>query len=947
MTKKIIFQSTFAVAGIMCHQGCGNTIHSLLNDLEPFKQKKLLPQDAQLIIDAEPQTLGIHRLIITIESENFDFILPAGKIYAQFKENLEASEIFKVLDDSFNNHSESTKKTNWYNILANLISILTIISLAFIFPPSVPLTMGLTTISLLTTLFTARHYLIDFAYNLRQQNLANMTTTISLGWFLSSAHLFYHSWIMPLANSFSMIFMNFIMPITLIMIINSMDEIKRVVLHNSRKMHLQGIKTLFPLMAKKYSSYQLSDLEIKIMEDFFHQADQGSNELPILIHSLLNHENLSQHKKNVLKKGMIISVKAGECFPVDCKLIQGNTLIDASLLTGEPQQRKKFGNFIPAGAVNLGHTVLVYALADSYNSTVNQLLFRSNRAQNHIKTEKSSHFTYFYMTLIILGMAASFLIPISLGLLTIPLLLQNLTGILLAICPCTIAIAHQLPSLLSLYQRSRQGIFLRRETLHQSQTEIHTVVFDKTGTLTTGNSQVESCEGINPSLWQRIYLLEKHYGENHPLAKAICHYYEEKISHPSLFQDLKEVTFDAKNRGLSAFVQGKKIALGNLNYFSDCAIMIPPELSSAANNKLAQGYTPVYVAEDNIYQGVIYIRHEIRKEILVALTRLKDEGKTLIVLTGDTSLSAHGFNQQHGNLFNSENIHAQKTPADKENFLINLMDTPGINPQGVWFIGDGLNDAPCARITTERGGISCTITPDDKASYFTDISLNGSLDYLFAQNKLNQFLHKNIKQNQGLLIYSAIIFLIFIITFSSVGIAVSPLISMSIMTTTTLYILLNSYRLKLFVDKVLEKKTSWTEQWLASDLSLILLMSANTLFAGALLISTVAAGSLTFPTLIFSGGSLALIATSCVFVAASLIIFLFLLSGAYLLTKYCVKSISKDSVEKDDYSDIVTVENPYPNQNLGPRFATLTFKFLPPNVKKDLPSQNNISSSLP
>lgn len=883
MTKKILFQDSFLVSGIMCFQGCGAIIQNGFNNcLGECKEKGLVPENAQLIMDAEPQALGIHRLFITITTDEQEFNPHETfkeQVSSMFKESVESLG-FEVMNN-FEEEKNERHSVNWVNIVTNLLAIAAISTLGLILSPSILLTFGLTALSFLTTAFTARHYLLNFFRNPRDKNVLNMNTTVTLGWFLSLAHTLYHAISMPLVSGFSMMFMCFIMPVVLIAIINGMDEIKRKILNQSKKMHLHGIKMLFPQMAEEYPCYQLTAAEQSFLSqpiDVILGCDTDFDVFFSCIEEMVIGNKLVMERKSSLKEGMLIKINRGECFPVDCILINGQTIVDSSLLTGEAQQIKRRLDFIPAGAINLSEPVVVYASKDPYQSTVNQLLFRSNRAKENIIAKPNHTFTYLYTALVVLGIAAAIIAPWALGILTFSLSLQNITGILFAVCPCTMAIAHQLPNLLNLYQRSNQGITIRDENICRQHAEIHTVVFDKTGTLTTGNSQVESSEGISASLWERIYLLEKHHGADHPLAKAITRYYESKATQRSIIQDIDKVTNDRNSRGLSARVQGRQLHIGSADYLRQFNIHVP-ELDS---HKTEQGFTPVYVAEDKKYKGAIYIKHEIRKDVLTALTRLKNAGTKIIMLTGDSESSALGFNQQNGSIFAIEDIHAEQTPQNKETFLSTLMNTNNADPKGVWFIGDGLNDAPCAKTVSEKGGLSCAMTSDDKTSFFTDISLNGSLDYLFAHNKLNQFLKKNILQNQGLLMYSALAFTAFIVSFAIAGIAVSPIIPLMIMASTTLMVLFNSYRVQLTIDCALDKKTSWLKQLLASDASLGLLAGASLQFMCGLLISTIATGGLAFPAIVFTAGAALAVSSVCLLISATLCALFIVLASTYV-----------------------------------------------------------------
>ena len=960
MTKKVILQKKILIEKIMCG-GCGSSVNHILTTLfEEFRDKGHLPKDAELCKYPQPDELGIHSLKIKIKSEE---ALLQEHVETAFFEELTTrltDANLRIITDLHDTQSEVSGKANWVNILINLLAMGVMIALWFAFPPSLPLTIALTSITFLTTAFTAREYLLNFFRNLRDKNLANMTTTISFGWFLSLAHTLYHSIHMPHVGSFSMAFMSFIMPVMLITIINGMDEIKRVVLNKSKKMQLKGMQTLFPQMENEYDCYALSPSEQSELAHLI-QSAVGTEQFLEATHGLFTSEKLTQENTDELKEGMCIVVKHGECFPVDCILINGNTMVDASILSGESQLEKTVLSSIPAGAINLGRTVTVYAQNEAYDSTINRILFRANRAQNkvtrlHLISElptspakyinsylliKKEHtqklyyvkpdgeyekvkiidfhlfekkinaikkkdeiklhldeeqikeiitsnrepapatkptFTYLYTGLIFAGIIASIAAPLALGILTLPLLLQNVMGILFAVCPCTIAIAHQLPHLVSVFHRGNRGIHLRDEELYTHSHNIHTVVFDKTGTLTTGQSTIAHFEGITNSLWERIYLLEKTHGGAHPIAKAITHYWKNKPA--PLFAEVKDEILDTKNRGLSANVQGIRIHLGNAEFFKQANIPLP-------EMEIPPGLSPLFVAENNAYQGVIFIRHEPRKNIEKTLKRLKEQPVNIIMLTGDSESSAKGFNHQIGSVFDEEkNIHAANTPQDKENFLLKLMNETE-NPEGIWFVGDGLNDAPCARIVSERGGVSCAISPDDKAAFFTDISLNGSFDYLFQHNKLNRFLKKNVLQNQGLLAYSSVAFLAFIISFSIAGIAVSPLIPLVIMLSTTFFILFNSYRVQLSIDSALDENASWPTRFLASDGSIGLLVSASSLLICAVLIATITTGGLALP-IVFTAGAALAVSSACAVGGATLFGLFGLLIASHLVVNHCM-----------------------------------------------------------
>lgn len=875
--KKVLFHDSYLLSGIMCFDGCGKSIQSSLHDcIKACIKEKLLPADAQLTVDAEPQGLGMHNYIITIQSKTLDFKL-SPDFTQQLSNKIKEHIYFELVTEE---QAPPSTTTHWHNLLINLLAIGIISCLATFMSPSLFLTLGLTSFSFITTAFTARRYLLDFFRRLfNNESLFNMNTTVSLGWFLSLAHSVFHAVTMPVFSSASMVFMNWIMPVVLIACINGMDEIKRLLVEKAQKHHLKNLHTLFPQMASHYQCYELSAEHQRMLahqvtcclidqapiKDKAQHAQAVYAKRFTAISQLLPQQAVVKENKNTLKAGMLIQIEPNQCFPVDGIIIEGNTLVDSSLINGEPLQNKRLGQPVPAGAVNLGKKVTLYALKSSYNSTVNTLLLRANRAKTiQTTTEKRTVFWSLYTGLILLSLISALATPALLGIATLPLLLQNVIGILFAICPCTIALAHQLPFLLNHYHLDSKGIHLRDENLQQKEYPIHTYVFDKTGTLTTNTSVVASSTIPKTSnLWQRIYLLEKAYGKEHPIAKALMNYCKPKKNTNILFEAVQQPEPDPQNRGLSAWVLGKKLHIGNASYLKDAGITIPETTQ-------IDGLTCVHVAENGQYQGLIYVQHQLRQGIREALQQLKKENKKLIMLTGDHFNAALALNKELGFVFDEQDIHAEQKPQDKEAVLEHLMNSHP-NPEGFCFVGDGLNDAPCCRIVSEKGGLSCSMEADDKSTFFTDISLNGSLQYLFHHNALNQKLEQSLFQNQGIMIYSILSSLLFTLSFSITGLAIPPLIPMTIMLATTLTVLFNAYRTPLSIDHLLDKKSTWPIRFFASNHSIHFVLAATLLLTASLITATFISGTLTLPVGAFHLGPLMAISSLCTLSAIGLL----------------------------------------------------------------------------
>lgn len=985
MPKKVIYEREFFTRDVMCLEDCGMTVDNTLHrNLPNFISSNLLPDDAEMMTDIVPYIVpeddeeggaqevgthfsGINKILITVISEKSAHLEKEQAFSDALKnvvdrvghELLSEEEFQQELLREKNTHVQSrlTYSGNWKNIVINVLVLAILIGLSIALPSSLPLTVSLMTLSFLTTAYTSRHYLAHFWRGIRTKQWFSMSTGVSGGWVLSLTHALYHVITMPSMVSFSMTFMNVGMPVMLITFVNILDEIQHYIARATSRMKLQGLHSLYDLR-KPYLCYEGPE------------------------NNLMNIPGDAWvfRRKSHLKKGMLICIKPGECVPVNGKIVQGESLVDTSIRDGETQHFLYVGDDIPGGAINLGQDLVIQAESTAYRSAMNSVILKANRPQMPASTSATQStiepkFTYLYGALIFGGIVVSILVPALMGFLSLPLALQIVTGILFAVCPCTIVIAHRLPRLwLQYYLGNTKGIGLRDEQFLHRTNPIHTVVFDKTGTLTAGSSEMlPPIDKFSAGLWERIYLAEREYGAGHPLARAICQYIEPRLSSLPLIREI-DVKPDMRHRGLAGCVQGVHIQIGRYDYLAESGVNgLPPKdrLPSHVQAQIDAGYTPIYVAESGKYKGAIFVKHAVDAKILAALKKFKNNAINpvkLVLMTGDTDEAAKRFAQQCGGVFDV--IHAGKEPNDKETIIKELMKTgydfvpmssllnqnknkaefgkvyisdegnyvvrdhhghihtgqleasidlnrlgdiflakhfdgslkikksilqnigiSPLDPSGIWFVGDGLNDAPCARMVSEEGGISCAMHDKDKAAFFTDISLNGSLKYLFEWRWLNSLWKHNIRQNQGLLVYGALILPVLLICLPIAGAGMVPLIPLLIMLSTTFLILFNTYRMQVAVDVALDDSASWVKRSFASKASLALLVSGSALLVASLLVMTFASGHLMLPALVFSAGtatavSSGLLLTAIVFLSGFTSLALaHLLAGRFLPTK--------------------------------------------------------------
>jgi Cu+-exporting ATPase len=878
--KRVIFTTQVRVGKVMCG-GCEATVGGATQQFfEDQKSILGLPKSAEVargpaISSVIRQAHNIEINITVDQTEMFEIPVDQALQLQQGFQAAVASDIAheppSTTEEELALQANRLGFVNWPNILVNLLALGVILLLHFLCPPSVFLTIVCTMISFLSTGFSARYYLLDFFRNRRFSNMSGM---VSSGWFLALVHTLYHAIKMPLASDMSMIFMSFLMPILLILTINCMDELKRWVEGKIDEMKCSGRQSLFPQMNEQYELIDCEALsELK-----------GEEWAPLLDLDFSKLKNRGLLAKSALSKKMVIVIPPNKSVPVDCIVLKGEGLVDESHVTGEHTKQVKPGIALEASAINLtGDDLIVWTKTDVYGSRINNILVQAHVPQERAVSsiERSSiRFSSVYSGLIIAGLLAALCIPLSLGALTFSLALKNMTSILFTVCPCTIALAEKLSGTLLWYQLSRYGVVLRQESLLYRRDEMHTVIFDKTGTLTTGRSKVSQKVGIKSDLWRCIYLLEKKFGRGHPIAHAIEQDYERK---KGVYVSQFPITLhNLDSRGLYGTVEGHDIHIGNSAFLKKAGIDLP-----AVDQDLAD--TVVYVAQKGIYQGYIRIEHEQRAGVRKALEELK-KTKKIIMLTGDRQEAATAFNRGVLNgVFNEvygSRPEKDMTPSAKKAFIEQLAE-----PQGVWFVGDGINDSECSRYLTSKGGVSCAMHLEDKSSFFSDLSLNGSLDYLLLHHQLAEFMRKNLLQNKMLLCYGALAFLSFILSFAALSMSLPSILPLLIMVSTTGMVLCNSYRMVCVVDQGLGQGST-LGAFLASDVSIALLVGGNALFLSAILMASVHATKFAFPSLVLGAGFGA--ASVCLLSGGILLGVMALLFIGYALTNTLKPKVSLD-----------------------------------------------------
>ncbi|MBD2516815.1 cadmium-translocating P-type ATPase [Nostoc sp. FACHB-973] len=392
-------------------------------------------------------------------------------------------------------------------------------------------------------------------------------------------------------------------------------------------------------------------------------------------------QGLKKVSPDTVNIGDIIIVKPGEKIPLDGEIIEGNSQVDTSALTGESVPRTvKPGETVLAGTINKIGVLSIKVTKLFDESSIAKILdLVQNAKSKKAETEKFiTKFARYYTPIVVFTSLAVALLP--------PLFISGATSsewiyralVLLVIsCPCGLVISIPLGYFGGVGGAAKRGILVKGSTFLDTLNIVKTVVFDKTGTLTKGVFKVSEILAYNDFVEKELLELaakvESH--SNHPIAQSIRNAYGDKID-ASDVRDYEEIA----GYGIRAKVENKVVIAGSDRLLHKEHIY--------HDTCLVEG-TVIHLAVDNIYAGYIVIADEVKEDARQAIQTLKKMGMRTVMLTGDNQAIASRIAQQLG----IDIYEAELLPEEKVNAIEKLLSTTDKHSK-VAFIGDGINDAP-------------------------------------------------------------------------------------------------------------------------------------------------------------------------------------------------------------------------------------------------------------
>lgn len=433
--------------------------------------------------------------------------------------------------------------------------------------------------------------------------------------------------------------------------------------------------------------------------------------------------------------GDTILVKPGEKLPVDGDIIEGNTSIDESMLTGESiPVEKTIGSSVIGASINKTGFIKYKATKVGKDTTLAQIVKLVEDAQGSkapIAKLADVISAYFVPAVIILAIVASigWLIAGETSVFSLTIFI----AVLVIACPCALGLATPTAIMVGTGKGAENGVLIKGGEALETTHEIKTIVFDKTGTITEGRPVVTDIitNGISED---EILVLaaSSEKGSEHPLGEAIVRGAEDKGLE---FKEIEE--FQAiPGHGIEVKIENKNILLGNQKLMKEKNIEIDVLLT--ASDKLAsEGKTPMYVAIDGTLRGIVAVADTVKVSSKSAIEALHNMGIKVAMITGDNKKTADAIASQVG----IDIVLAEVLPEDKANEVKKLQgeDTK------VAMVGDGINDAPA--LAQADVGIAIGSGTDVAIESADIVLMKSDLMDVITAIKLSKATIKNIKQN--------------------------------------------------------------------------------------------------------------------------------------------------------------------------------------------------------
>jgi Cu+-exporting ATPase len=412
----------------------------------------------------------------------------------------------------------------------------------------------------------------------------------------------------------------------------------------------------------------------------------------------------------------LMVIRPGEIIPADAIVVEGNSSLDVSMLTGESVPTDVApGSEIVGTTVNLTGRLLARATHVGSETTFAQItrLVRDAQSTKAPVQKLADRVSSIFVPAVIGLSIATFVAWFFFGDSTTYAFTAAVSVLIIA-CPCALGLATPTALMVGSGRAAQMGIVIKGVDVLQSTRRIDTVVFDKTGTLTTGVMQlVDVCVARGTSRDEVLkFAGALEHASEHPVARAIANAARKELG---VLSDVSDFV-SSPGMGTSGVVESRKVMVGRESLFSDSQIIIPGDLRDALAQARSAGNTAVLVVIDGLVKGVCVVADQPKPTSAQAISELKKLGLRSVLLTGDNDATATAIALQVGIENDEQHVIAGVLPGEKVQVVADLQN----RGYAVAMVGDGVNDA--AALAQADVGIAMG-TGTDVAMHASDLTI--------------------------------------------------------------------------------------------------------------------------------------------------------------------------------------------------------------------------------
>ncbi|WP_064684664.1 heavy metal translocating P-type ATPase [Rhizobium bangladeshense] len=490
-----------------------------------------------------------------------------------------------------------------------------------------------------------------------------------------------------------------------------------------------------------------------------------------------------------IQAGDRLRVRPGERIPVDGSVLEGQSTVDESMITGEPLPLEKAkGDAVTGGTINKNGSLVMAAEkvgADMVLSRIIDMVAAAQRSRAPIQGAVDRVSAVFVPAVVVVAILA-FIVWAAIG--PEPSLANALlaaVAVLIIACPCALGLATPMSIMIATGRGAQEGVLIKDAEALERFSKVDMLIVDKTGTLTEGKpvlTDIVAFGGIEENrLMSLAASLER--GSEHPLAEAIVSGAEERDA------TFVEVTgFEAKTgKGVMGLAGGMTVALGNAAMLADLGVD-PAALSEKAEALRGDGKTVMFVTLDGKLAGLVAVADRIKPTTSAAIKALHDSGLKIIMATGDNERTARAVAKSLG----IDEVRADVLPEGKKALIEELRAKGAV----IAMAGDGVNDAPA--LASADVGIAMG-TGADVAMESAGITLvKGDLNGIVRARRLAEATMRNIRQNLGFAFgYNALgVPVAAGVLYPVFGLLLSPMIAAAAMSLSSVSVIANALRLR-------------------------------------------------------------------------------------------------------------------------------------------------------